>query len=146
MRIDCCFFFKLYSSHLQSASADAVPESFGSKVFAVASSAVDFWVSFAHVWGVNSLAANVAQEARLVPCLASSTHQFGDKHRLLTSGTNLSSTPLREGLGLGRPVGRLSGFAVLFRHHLGRDVSLSLVIHDLIGLKKINQRVLSTVA
>jgi len=124
---------------LQSSSANAISESLGSEVFTVASSAIDFGLSFAHVGRIDSLVARVAEEAAFVPSSSGTAHQLRNKDRLFAPRTNLGATPFWKRLwfaaGRGAAIGRgpvCFGLAILLAHHFWGDVGLSLVIDYLV--------------
>ena len=81
-----------------------------------------------------------------MPGLSGASHQLGDKDGLFASGADLGPAPLGERLGLGRPVGRLSGCRRRHRRRrlasvgcrrrgLWCDVGLGLVVLNLVGLQ-----------
>lgn len=119
---------------MKGSSTDAVTESFWSKVFTIASSAVNFTLPLAHVGRIDPLVAKVAQEATFVPSLSSTTHQFGDEYRFFASRADFRPSEFGEDLWLGGPIGRRRlGLAIHLHVALRGNVRLGLVIDYFVG-------------
>jgi len=79
---------------LEGARADTEPNSLRSEVPSIAGFAVYFTFPFTNHTAVDSLIAQQACEAGLVPGLAGAPHQLSDEHGLAAAGADVRPSPL----------------------------------------------------
>ena len=74
------FFFCEILGHLQTTSSNTKSKSFGSKIFAITSFAINFAFSFTQIWWIHTFVTQVTSKTPLVPCFSSSTHQLSNEN------------------------------------------------------------------
>ena len=73
-------FFCEILGHLQTTSSNTKSKSFGSKIFAITSFAINFAFSFTQIWWIHTFVTQVTSKTPLVPSFSSSTHQLSNEN------------------------------------------------------------------